>query len=153
MGLLAAVALVGAAPAHAQTVEAVRKVTEFVDARREDITDAAGRLRPFVLSGQPHESTPIQGILNIASSFDGTANAVSLVGGLVSDLKGPENVTASLEVFRRAARRTVESANDQLDFINAYLHPIRTPAALTEAVAIKDAIIAIRDALQPFTKD
>jgi len=153
LGAVLALAIALPAPAWAQSVEAIRKVTEVVDARREDITDAAGRLRPHVLSGLPHEASPIQGILNVAASFDGTANAVSLVGGLVGELKATEDVTASVEVFRRAARRTVESANDQLDFINAYLHAVKSPNALTEAVGIRDAIVAIRDALKPFTKE
>ncbi len=140
-----------AAPAAGQGVDKVQQMTDLVSARREEILDACGRLRPLVLSGTAGESTPIQVVLTVAASFDSAVDGVSLVGEIVAGMKSPEDLTVAHAVLKRAARRAVESANDQIDFINANLHSIKTPAAVTEATLIRNAMVAIRDAVKPFT--
>ena len=137
-------------PAHGQSVEAVKRVTELVDARREDINDACGRLRPMVLSGSARESAPIQAMLTLSSALDSTTDGVSLVGEILQGMKSPEDLAVAQAVFRRAARRALESANDQLDFVNANIQAIKSPAAVAEVVIIRDAMRAIRDAVKPF---
>lgn len=151
-GVLAWVAMgvVLSVPAHGQSVEAVAKVTEIVNARREDINDACGRLRPMVLSGSAREAAPIQAMLTLSAALDSTTDGVSLVGEILTGMKSPEDLAVAQAVFRRAARRALESANDQLDFVNANLQVMKSPAAVAEIIIIRDSMRAIRDAVKPF---
>jgi hypothetical protein len=148
--VLAVASAAAAAPPPASGAEAVRKAAELVATQREEMNDACGRLRPFVLSGVANEASPIQAILAAGILVDGTANGVTLVGELTGAMTSAEDEAIAEAAFRRAARRTMETVNDQLDFVTASLHKIATPAALEEAVTVRDAMVAIRDAVKPF---
>ena len=137
--------------ASAQTVEAVRRVLEVVATNRDEMNDAAGRLRPLVLAGNAKEAEPIQTLLIAALALDTRADGLALVGSVLLEMKSPDDLGVARSAFRRAARRVIETANDQLDFMNECLHRIQSADALAQAVAARDAVKAIRDAVHPFT--
>ena len=153
---LAAIALVlvlgGASEqASAQAVDAVHRLLDLVTANRDEMNDAAGRLRPLVLAGNAKEAEPIQTLLIAVVALDTRADSLFLVGSVLVEMKSPEDLGVARQAFRRAARRVLETANDQLDFINEGLRHIKSPDALTQATVARDAVKAIRDAVQPFT--
>lgn len=138
-------------PACAQSVDAVRQVIDLVATNRDEISDAAGRLRPLVLAGTAKEAEPIQTLLVAVMALDARADSLSLVGSVLVEMKSPEDLTVARAAFRRAARRMLETANDQLDFIRESLKRITTRDALAQGVIIQDAVKAIRDAVRPHT--
>ena len=143
---------IGAAPrASAQAVDAVHRLLELVTTNRDDMNDAAGRLRPLVLAGTAKESEPIQTVLYAIGELEARADALELVGSVLVEMHAPDDLTVARSAFRRAARRTFETANDQLDFMNESLKRIKSPEASAQAIVARDAMKAIRDAVQPFT--
>ncbi len=143
---------IGAAPAAAaQAVDAVHHLLDLVTTNRDDMNDAAGRLRPLVLAGTVKEAEPIQTVLFAVGSLEARADALELVGSVLLEMHAPDDLTVARSAFRRAARRTLETANDQLDFMNESLKRIKSPEASAQATVARDAIKAIRDAVQPFT--
>ena len=138
-------------PAFAQSVDAVRQVIDLVATNRDEMSDAAGRLRPLVLAGTAKESEPIQTLLIAVMALDSRADSLSLVGSVLVEMKSPEDLTVARAAFRRAARRMLETANDQLDFIQESLKRITSRDALAQAIIIQDAVKAIRDAVRPHT--
>ena len=137
--------------ASAQSVDAVRHVIDLVASNRDEMNDAAGRLRPLVLAGSAKEAEPIQTLLIAVLALDARADALSLVGSVLIEMKSPEDLGVARAAFRRAARRMLETANDQLDFIEESLKRIKSPEALAQGVVARDAVKAIRDSVRPYT--
>jgi len=138
-------------PACAQSVDAVRKVIDLIASNRDEMNDAAGRLRPLVLAGSAKEAEPIQTLLIAVLALDTRADALSMVGSVLIEMKSPDDLTVARAAFRRAARRMLETSNDQLDFIEESLKRIKSPDALAQAIVARDAVKAMRDAVHPYT--
>ena len=138
-------------PACAQAVEAVHRLMDLVATNRDIMNDAAGRLRPLVLAGNAHEAGPVQSLLQAVAALDARVEALAMVGSVLEEMKSPEDLAVARSAFRRAARRTFETANDQLDFMNEGLRLIKSPDAEAQGVLARDAVRAVRDAVKPFT--
>ena len=149
--LLLAAGIGAATPAGAQAVDAVHKLLEQVGTDRDVMNDAAGRLRPLVLAGNAREASPIQSLVSASAAIDSRVDALVLIGSALEEMKTPEDLAVLRSAFRRAARRTFETANDQLDFINESLRLIGSADAAAQGVIARDAVRAIRDEVKPFT--
>jgi hypothetical protein len=150
MFLLVALDLATATTAPAQSVADADHAMHAMDLRMRALNTARKNLQQMEYHRDDHEADTARDITDADAIVFTAAVKVFTVAYIVTGMKCPDDVRFTQKQFGLVVESFVTTAEAQLARVNENLHNVTAPAALAEAVNIRDAIVDLRDFLKPF---
>jgi len=98
------------------------------------------------------ESTHVDDVLTITKAFRKALDPVYAVGGLVAEMRLPEDADTVRRKFYITAANMVVTADSCIAHVNKSMEALRNGAAKAQAARVRDAMVAIRGTLQALPK-
>jgi hypothetical protein len=150
MFLFVALDLATATTARAQSVADADHAMHAMDLRMRALNTARRNLQQMESHRDDHEAEAARDITDADAIVFTAAVKVFTVAYIITGMKCPDDVRFTQKQFALVVESFVATADAQLSRVNANLHNVTAPAALAEAVNIRDVIVELRDFLKPF---
>ena len=151
--LVVALDLATAATARAQSVADADHTMRAMDLRMRVLNAARKNLQQLEYPRDDHEADAAREISDADVVVFAEAVKVFTVAFFVTGVKCPDDVRFSQKQFGLVVKSFVTTADAELARVNESLRNIAAPAALAEAVHIRDVMVDLRDFLKPFAAD
>ena len=140
---LVTLAFANSAPAVAQSRALSMPLTKQLESASVNLLQIARGLP----NGDAEEAVQIT---DHASLFLEAQDRVDGLEVLISEMKHDDDEEVVRSMFIGVAQREIALANNLIEQINTELADIKSPAAVSEAIAIRDSIAKLRDLLLPY---
>jgi hypothetical protein len=148
--LFVALDLATATPAHAQSVADADHAMRAMDLRMRALNVARKSLEQMEHHRDGHEANAVRNITDSDAVVFSAAVKVFTVAFIITGMKCPDDVRFTQKQFGLVVESFVTTSDAELFRVNENLHYVAAPAALAEAITIRDAIVDLRDFLKPF---
>jgi hypothetical protein len=139
-----------ATAARAQSVADADHAMRAMDLRMRALNTARKNLQQMDYQREDQQASAARDITDADVVVFAAAVKVFTVAFFITGMKCPEDVRFSQKQFGLVVASFVETADTELSRVNDNLHNISAPAAVAEASSIRDAIMDLREFLQPF---
>ena len=153
MLLFVALGLATATAAHAQSVADADHTMRAMDLRMRVLNTGRKNLQQMEYHRDDHEADAAREITNADVIVFAEAVKVFTVAFIVTGMKCPDDVRFMQKQFGLVVESFVTTVDAELSRVNENLRSIAAPAALAEAINIRDAIVDLRDILKPFAAE
>src|ERR1700687_1817360 len=151
--LLAALELAAATTPRAQGVADVDNAVRAMQLRMRVLNTGRKNLQQMEYHRDDHEADAAREITNADVIVFAEAVKVFTVAFIVTGMKCPDDVRFMQKQFGLVVESVVTTVDAELSRVNENLRSIAAPAALAEAINIRDAIVDLRDILKPFAAE
>lgn len=148
--LFVALDLATSIAARAQSVADADHVMHAMDLRMSALNTARKRLEQIEHRRDDHEANAVRNINDADVVVLSAAVKVFTVAFIITGISCPDDVRFTQKQFSSVVGSFVTTADSELLRVNGNLHYVAAPAALAEAITIRDAIVDLRDFLKPF---
>jgi hypothetical protein len=150
MFLFVALDLATATTARAQSVADADHAMHAMDLRMRALNTARKNLQQMEYHRNDHEADAARDITDADAIVFTAAVKVFTVAFIVTGMKCPDDVRFIQKQFGLVVESFVATADAELFRVNENLRNVAAPAALAEAINIRDVIVDLRDFLKPF---
>jgi hypothetical protein len=148
--LFLALPLATATTARAQSVADADHTMRAMDLRMSALNTARKSLEQMEYHRVDHEADAARDIRDADAVVFSVAVKVFTVAFIVTGMTCPDDVRFTQKQFGLVVESFVTTADAELARVNENLRYVVAPAALAEAVNIRDVIVDLRDLLKPF---
>ncbi|MGO9593689.1 MAG: hypothetical protein ACLQFT_19065 [Steroidobacteraceae bacterium] len=153
MFLFVALDLATATTARAQSVADADHTMRAMDLRMRALNAARKNLSQMEYHRDDHEADAARDIVDADVIVFAEAVKVFTVAFFVTGMKCPDDARFIQKQFGLVVESFVTTADAELARVNEDLRSIAAPAALAEAINIRDVIVDLRDILKPFAAE
>jgi hypothetical protein len=153
MFLFVALDLATATTARAQNVADADNAMRAMDLRMRALNTGRKNLQQMEHRRDDHEADAARDITDADTIVFTAAVKVFTVAFMITGMKCPDDVRFTQKQFGLVVESFVTTADVELSRVNESLRNVAAPAALAEAVNIRDAIVDLRDFLKPFVPE
>jgi hypothetical protein len=150
MFLFAALDLATATTAPAQSVADADNAMHAMDLRMRALNTARKNLQQLEHHRDDREADAARDITDADAIVFTAAVKVFTVAFIVTGMKCPDDARFAQKQFGLVVQSFVATADTELSRVNESLPNVAAPAALAEAINIRDVIVDLRDFLKPF---
>jgi hypothetical protein len=153
MLLYLALGLATATTARAQSVADADNAMHAMDLRMRALNTARKNLQQMEYHRDDHEADAARDITDADATVFTAAVKVFTVAFIITGMKCPDDIRFTQQQFGLVVESFVTTADAELSRVNQNLRNVAAPAALAEAINIRDAIVDLRDFLKPFATE
>ena len=153
MFLFVALDFATATTVRAQSVADADHTMRAMDLRMRALSAARKHLQQLEYHRDDHEADAAREITDAEAIVFTAAVKVFTVAFIVTGMKCPDDVRFSQKQFGLVVESFVMTADAELSRINENLRNVAAPAALAEAIDIRDVVVDMRAFLKPFAAE